>query len=125
MDVRARSVGPARPALHPLPALGVPVVRNVHDEVFADGLGDGLFDFLAGGMVGEGVLGRRDAPIGDEAAFVGDGFEGVRPAGDRDFEVGAASVPAEFLDEQRAKVEVFQTADDFISVGGRRHREPA
>ena len=63
--------------------------------------------------------------VGDEAAFVGDGFEGVRPAGDRDFEVGAAAVPAEFLDEQRAKVEVFQTADDFISVEGRRHREPA
>ena len=120
---RAWPVGLAGFALDPLPVLHAPVGRDVDDQVFADGLGNGFFDFLTGGMVREGVVRIGNVLIDNQAAFVGEGFEHERLACDGNFYVLAAVVPAKLFDEQGAEVEVLQVASDFFSVEGCRHVE--
>ena len=120
---RAWPVGLAGFALDPLPVLHAPVGRGVDDQVFTDGLGNGLFDFLTGGMVREGVVRISDVLVDNQAAFVDEGFEHERLACDGNFYVLAAVVPAKLFDEQGAEVTVLQVASDFFSVEGCRHVE--
>ena len=96
---------------------------SVNDDVFADGLGDGLLDLAAGGMVREGVVRVRDILVGDQAAFVGDGFENESSVCDRGFRMRSPEIPTQFLNEQRAEIKVFQMLLDLISIEGRRHVE--
>ena len=99
INMLARPIGLARFALDPLPILRAPVGRGVHDEVFTDGLGNGFFDLLAGGMVRECVVCIGGVLVNNHAAFVGYSFENERLACDCNFCVLAAVVPAKLLNE--------------------------
>ena len=121
IDMLTRPVRLAWLTLHPLPIQRVPVMGGVHDEVFPHGFGNGLFDLLAGGVIGKCFRRILDVLVGNEAPLMGDGFEGKRPVADGDFRVAATVVPAKFFDEQEAKVEVLQIFSDLVSVEGRRH----
>ena len=124
MDVRAGPVGTPRFALDPLPVLRAAVVRGVHDEVLADGPGDGLLDLLAGGVVGKRFVRVGGVPIGDHPALVSDGFKHEPAARGLDLDVSAAVVPAEVFDEQTAQIAIVQTALDGGPVESDRHEEP-
>ena len=123
VDVLAQSVGSARLAFHPLPVLSVPVVGSVNDDVFVDGLGDGFLDLPTDGIVWKGVVRVRDILVGDQAAFVGDGFENASSVCDRGFRIRSPMILTQFLNEQRAEIKVLQMLLDLISVEGRRHVE--
>ena len=96
---------------------------GVDDNVFADGLGDGLLDLLPCGMVREGCVRIRDVLVGDHAALVGDGLEGKRAVGNGDFRVAATVIPAKFLDEKRSEIKVLQMLPDLAPVEGGRHSQ--
>ena len=121
IDVVTSPVRPARLAFHPLPVQTAAVVGGVDDEVLADGLGDDLFDFLAGGMVREGVLFLRCVLVDDHAALVGDGLKNESAVRDRGFRIRSSVVPAELADEQGAKVKILQVFFDPDSVEGPWH----
>ena len=69
-------------------------------------LGDGFFDLLASGMVGESGVRVGHVLVGHQSALVGDGLESVGRVGDGDFRILAAKVPAQLLNEQGAQVEL-------------------
>ena len=121
IEVGARPVRPARLVLDPLPALRVPVVGGVHDEMFADGFGHDALDLPAGGVVREGSGGFSDVPVDDHAAFVGDSVERKRPVVHGGFGIRTAVVPAQLVDEQRAQVAGVQVLLDGVSVQVPRH----
>ena len=62
-----------------------------------------FFDFLAGGMVREGVVGVRYVLVDHHAAFLGNGFENECAVYDRGIDSRSAVVPAKLLDEQRTE----------------------
>ena len=121
VDVLARPGRLTWLAPDPLPDLPVVVVRDVDDEVFVNGLGDGSFDLVAGGLIGEGAGRIRPVLVDDHAALLGDGLEGKGSACGGYFQVFAAVVPAEFVDEQGLQGEILQMVSDFLSVEDRRH----
>ena len=79
---------------------------DIDNDVFADGPGDGSFYLLTGRMVGEGLVRGRCVLVGDHAALLGNGFESVRIACNRDFGIRSAVVPAEFFNEKRLEIVV-------------------
>ena len=83
-----------------------PIGRGVHDDVLADDFGDGSFDLLASEMIGKGVVRVGDVQVGHQAALMSNGLESVCRVGDGDFQVLAATVPTELLNEQGLEVEV-------------------
>ena len=124
-EVGAGPVGASRLALDPLPVLRAAAGRGVHDDVLADGPGDGLLDLLAGGVVREGCFRVGDVLVDHHPALVRDGFENERAARDRGLDVRAAVVPAELVDEQPAQVEALQTTSDGLPVESGLHRSTA
>ncbi len=116
MDVQTRSVRSAGLAFHPLPILRTSVVWRIDDDVFANGLGDGLLDLLAGWVIGESLVRIRDVLVGDHAALVGEGFKGEGTARHCDFGGRAPVVPAKFLDKQGLQLESLQSCLHPLSV---------
>ncbi len=123
VDMVTKSVRLARLAFHPLPVEGISVVGGVDDDVFADDLGNGFFDFLTGGVVRAGVVGVRCVLVDNQTAFLGDGFENERATCDCGFSICSAVIPAKFFNEQGVEVTVLQVAPDCFSVEGLRHVE--
>ena len=116
MDVVTSSVWPTWFAFYPLPVEGASIVQSINDKVLADGLNDFFLDLLAGRVVGERVFRIRKVLVDDHASLVSDGLEGVGTARDCGLGICSAVVPTEFLDEQRAEVEVLQMCSDPVSV---------
>ena len=121
VDVGPGPVGTSGFALHPLPALRLPVARCVHDEVLADAPGDGPLDLLANGMIREPIVGIGHVPVRHEAALVGDGLEREGAPRRRHLEIRPAVVPSQFADEQPAEIQTPQMTADTVAVEGRRH----
>ena len=121
VDVGTGPVGTSRFPLHPLPALGVPVARGVHDEVLADAPGDGPLDSLADGMIRERVVRIGEVPVGHQSTLVGDGLEREGASRHRHLEIRAAVVPAQLADEELTEVQAPQMPADTGSIEGRRH----
>ena len=114
----ARAVRPARFAFDPQPVLGAAVVGAEDDDMLAHLLGDPSFDLLAGGAVGKVDAGLGEILVGDHAALVGYGLEGVGAIFDGNFSVAAAVVPAKLLGKEGAQIEVIQVLFDAGAVEG-------
>lgn len=84
-----------------------------------------FLDFLAGGMVREGIVGFGYVLVDNHAAFLSDGLENKGAASDCDFGSRSTVVPAKLFDEQRTAIDILQMFSDLVSVEGRRHVEGA
>ena len=113
--MRGRS-GPARFTFDPQPVLGAVVMGGEDDDMFAHLLGDPSFDLLARGMVGNLIAGLGEILVGDHAALVGYGLEGVGAVFNGNFGVGAAVIPAKLLGKEGAQIEVIQVLFDLGAV---------
>ena len=89
--------------------------------MFADGFGNGSLDLPAGQMIGENIV-NVHVLIGHHAARVRKGLQRERSGARGDLGVGSAVLPTQFLNEQRAEIEVLQTLRDvgFVEC---RHRD--
>jgi len=109
---------------HPLPDLAGLGRIGKDDEMLMRGLGHLPLDLAAHGGIGKSADGCRAMP-GDKAALVGDGFEPCGAILERDVEGGFVGIPAEFLYEQGAEVEVLKEWAAVVAVewhGGIRQR---
>ena len=93
----------ARFAADPHPGLAGAVAGDEDDEMLEAGLGEFSVEFEAGGVVGQAAAGRFAEP-GGEAAFLGDGGEGVVGFPGAEGELLAGGLPAEFFDEELGQV---------------------